>query len=230
MEIVYWSDYACPYCLIGEARLNKAIGELGLAGKIKLVPKAFELDPSASTTVESDTITRFGRKYGMTPEQAKAQVEQISSLGREEGIDFRYATTQYTNTFDAHRLMKMALATGNEEIANKTNDLLFAAYFTENKRLADHDVLVEVGTKAGLDPEAVKKMLAGNEFVSAVRADEAEAARMGIRGVPFFVFPGGTTIPGATSVENFKQVLKEADHYNTRIETHQCGPDGCKLS
>ena len=30
MKITYWSDYACPYCYIGEARLEKAIEELGL--------------------------------------------------------------------------------------------------------------------------------------------------------------------------------------------------------
>lgn len=27
MKIVYWSDYACPYCYIGETRLKKAIKE-----------------------------------------------------------------------------------------------------------------------------------------------------------------------------------------------------------
>ena len=27
MKITYWSDYACPYCYIGEARMKKALEE-----------------------------------------------------------------------------------------------------------------------------------------------------------------------------------------------------------
>ena len=30
MKVTYWSDYACPYCYIGETRLRKAIASLGL--------------------------------------------------------------------------------------------------------------------------------------------------------------------------------------------------------
>lgn len=228
MEITYWSDYACPYCYIAEARLHAAIHELGMEKEITLDPKAFELDPSAPVTVVSDTATRFARKYRLPIEEAKAQIEHISSLGREAGIDFRYATSQYTNTFNAHRLMKMAIAAGNKEIAAKTNELLFKAYFTDNLKLADDQVLIEVGTRAGLEPDAIRQMLAGNEFVSAVRQDEAEAARMGVRGVPYFVFPDGLTIPGAISTNDFKDALQRAKIFNNN-HAAQCGPDGCQL-
>ncbi|MDE6022568.1 MAG: DsbA family protein, partial [Muribaculaceae bacterium] len=29
MNLTIWSDFACPYCYIGETRLEKAIEELG---------------------------------------------------------------------------------------------------------------------------------------------------------------------------------------------------------
>lgn len=45
MKIVYWSDYACPYCYIGETRLKKAIKELGLENEVEIETRAFELDP-----------------------------------------------------------------------------------------------------------------------------------------------------------------------------------------
>lgn len=28
MKITYWSDYACPYCYIGEAHLKKALEQI----------------------------------------------------------------------------------------------------------------------------------------------------------------------------------------------------------
>ncbi|MBP3844973.1 MAG: DsbA family protein [Prevotella sp.] len=46
MKIVYWSDYACPYCYIGETRLKKAIKELGLENEVEIETRAFELDPT----------------------------------------------------------------------------------------------------------------------------------------------------------------------------------------
>lgn len=226
MRIVYWSDYACPYCYIAEARLHKAISELGMKDEVVLEPKAFELDPTAPREPVSDTPTRFAAKYRLPLEEALKTVEHISQLGIEEGIDFKYATTRYTNTFDAHRLMKMALATGDKEIANKTNELLFAAYFTKNLELANEATLVEAGKLAGLDEKAVTEMLASDKFADEVRADEREAASRGVRGVPYYVFENGITVPGAISVADFKEILSRGRKTGNG---HQCGPDGCRL-
>ncbi|MDE5837887.1 MAG: DsbA family protein, partial [Paramuribaculum sp.] len=110
MTLTIWSDFACPYCYIGETRLERAIEELGLKNDVQIDYRAFELDPTASKEVVSSTPERFAMKYRLTLEGAKEQIEQISNLGKELGIDFRYATTQYSNTRDAHRLMKLAEA------------------------------------------------------------------------------------------------------------------------
>lgn len=229
MKIIFWSDYACPYCYIGERRLHKAINKLGLADQIIFEPKAFELDPDAPATVVSDTPSRFARKYRMPLEQAIAQVEHISQLGRAEGIDFRYASTQYTSTFNAHRLMKLALSTNDKDIAAKTNELLFAAYFTENHKLAEDATLLKIGHDAGLDENAVKKMLGSDEFAAAVREDEREAAARGIHGVPYFIFPDGATVPGAVSENDFVQILQRNLSVINSIKAEQCGPNGCAV-
>ena len=102
MKIVYWSDYACPYCYIGEKRLEAVIDELGLKKDVEIEMKAFELDPNASRKVQSKTDERFAKKYGMSLEDARNQIEKISNLGRAEGIDFKYAETQYTKALDQY--------------------------------------------------------------------------------------------------------------------------------
>lgn len=230
MKIIFWSDYACPYCYIGEARLKKAVSQMGLGDSVQYEPRAFELDPAASKTVESDTISRFSRKYRMPLPQAAETVEHISTLGREEGLDFRYATTQYTNTFDAHRLMKLALSKNDPSLADKINTMLFDAYFTRNLRLADADVLIDVGKSAGLAEGEIREMLNSDLFADEVRNDERQAAERGIHGVPFFLFENGLTIPGATSVEDFRRALaSQGIAGSSGISAHQCGPDGCQL-
>ena len=228
MHIIYWSDYACPYCYIAERRLHNAIRALGMEGEVTFEPRAFELDPGAAKTVQSDTAHRFALKYGLPLEQAKAQIAHISALGRESGIDFRYAETQYTNTFDAHRLMKLALSTGDRDLAARTNELLFAAYFTKNLKLAEESTLLQVGEEAGLAKERILAMLHSDEFAAEVRADERAAAERGVRGVPFFIFPDGMTIPGAISERDFKEILQR--NRKSAPAAQQCGPEGCAVN
>ena len=43
MKITYWSDYACPYCYIGETYLKQAIEHMGIGDQVEVEMKAFEL-------------------------------------------------------------------------------------------------------------------------------------------------------------------------------------------
>lgn len=232
MRITWWSDYACPYCYIAEARLKRAVEAMNLTERIEYLPRAFELNPAAPNEVVSDTPTRFAAKYQMTLEEAKAQIEYISRQGQREGIDFRYATTQYTNTFNAHRLMKLALSKNDPKLASKTNELLFDSYFTKNLRLAEDATLIEAGLMAGLPEDEIVAVLKSDRFGPDVRADEKAAAARGVSGVPYFLFPGGFAIPGAVSFTAFKDALASAlafEKARATIEGQQCGPSGCAV-
>ncbi|MDE5828654.1 MAG: DsbA family oxidoreductase [Duncaniella sp.] len=237
MTITVWSDFACPYCYIGETRLEKAIEELGMTDDVKIDYRAFELDPTAPREVTTTTPERFAMKYRLSVPEAEAQIEHISALGREEGIDFRYATTRYSNTFDAHRLMKLAEAEYDNATVTRLNHLLFDAYFTRNLVLADHDVLKSVAAKAGLDEAKVKEVLDSDRFADDVRFDEREAQMRGVRGVPYMVFNGEFAVPGALSADAMKEALRRAERRIKEAEEaaanserpHACGPEGCVL-
>lgn len=239
MTLTIWSDFACPYCYIGETRLQKAIQELGIEDEVTIDFRAFELDPNASKEVVSTTPERFARKYRLSLAGAEAQIEQISSLGRELGIDFKYATTQYSNTRDAHRLMKLAEAKYDRVTVGRLNDALFKAYFVENLVLADHKVLIDKAVSVGMNEAEVKEVLDSDRYDDEVRLDEREAMMRGIHGVPYVLFNGGFAVPGAMTVEGFKQALKREMTKQEKAEAeaekvtgerpHVCGPDGCQL-
>ncbi|MDE6497469.1 MAG: DsbA family oxidoreductase, partial [Muribaculaceae bacterium] len=204
MTLTIWSDFACPYCYIGETRLERAMEELGLKNDVEIDYRAFELDPNAPKEVTSTTPERFAMKYRLSLEGAEQQIQQISDLGKELGIDFRYATTRYTNTRDAHRLMKLAEAHNDRATVARLNEALFKAYFVENLELSSHDVLLAKAIEAGLDEAAVKDVLESDKYDDEVRLDEREAAMRGVRGVPYIVFGGDFAVPGAMSIEGFK--------------------------
>lgn len=229
MKITYWSDYACPYCYIGEVRLKKAISEIPEIGDVELEMKAFQLDPSAGEHATGDTQTRFAHKYGLSMEHAARSIEHISQMGRDEGIDFRYATTLFTNTMDAHRLTKLAQSKGTN-ISDKVIEALFKAYFTDNKELANKELLQQIGEDCGLDAEEVRTLLTSDQYRDEVILDEREAARYGIHAVPYFVV-GKYGIPGALSVEDMKKtLLKVMEEDQVAPEGGMsCGPDGCRI-
>jgi len=78
LNIVYWSDYACPYCYIGEKRLESVLKDMKIDDMVTLKMKSFELNPNASSKVESKTDERFAKKYGLSLQGARNKIEHIS--------------------------------------------------------------------------------------------------------------------------------------------------------
>ena len=221
MKIEIWSDYACPFCYIGEKRLERALAEVG-DKNISVEFKSFELDPYAEKKVTSSTPERFAEKYGLSLAAAEERIEQISLMGKRDGIDFKYSTTRYTNTFDALRLTKFAQEKNHDEIIAK----LFDAYFTKNLELSDRAVLKKIAVECGLDAAEVDDVLSGERYGEDVRADELQAAQLGIHGVPYFVVGGKYGLSGAQPVEILKEAINDAlaeENFNGMA----CGADGC---
>ena len=231
MKITYWSDYACPYCYIGEIQLKKAIAAIPELEGTVLEMKSFQLDPSAGEHAVGDTQTRFADKYGISFNDAGRQIEHISRMGNAEGLDFRYATTLFTNTMSAHRLTKLAQSKGDPDLTERITEALFKAYFTDNRELADKALLRYIGEVCGLDASEVREVLDSDKYMDDVIKDEREAAQYGIHAVPFFLI-GQHGISGAQGVEGMKAALRKALAEEQSVQAEQgmsCGPDGCRI-
>lgn len=224
MKITYWSDYACPFCYIGEARMKKAISELPQLGEVELEMKSFELDPYSANYVEGDPAEHLAKKYSTSIEAARQQIDRISTLGHEEGLEMNFGKVKSCNTMDAHRLTKLAQSK-DDKVADKLIEALFKAYFSDNELLSDHTVLCRIGVECGLDEKEITDVLESDLYRADVDRDEMEAARYGIHAVPFFIV-GKYGISGAQSVEVMKKALT-----TVREETSQgmsCDINGCK--
>jgi predicted DsbA family dithiol-disulfide isomerase len=127
----------------------------------------------------------------------------------------------------------MATEQGNGDAAEES---LFKAYFTEGKNIADKETLTQLGIDIGLDATAVKQVLEGNAYAQNVQQDIAEAATLGVRGVPFFVIDRKYAVSGAQATEVFHQALetaytewKKENVQFTTIQGEVCSTDGdCK--
>ncbi|WP_018547654.1 DsbA family oxidoreductase [Streptomyces sp. LaPpAH-108] len=211
MKVEIWSDIMCPWCYIGKARLDKAIESLdGRDGfsrdDVEIVWRSFELRPDQPRTPGATLGEMMRANLGLQPGETVELFEKIRVLGEAEGLDIRLVGVRPVNSFDAQRLVHLAAEHGS---ADRMKSELFRAYLTEQRNVADHEVLVEVASAAGLDPEAVREVLAGDAYAEDVREDERAAARRGVTGVPTVFVDGVRVSTGVPSVEQFRQALAD---------------------
>lgn len=207
MRIDVWSDVVCPWCYLGKRRLELATERHPRAAEIQLYWHSYELDPDAPPTDDRSMTELISRKYGISPAKAAASQAQLEQLAAEVGLEYHLALTKRANTFDAHRLLHLARDRGRQ---SELADVLFAAYFTDGRRLGERAVLTEVAVDAGLDPGEVAQVLSSDAYTEHVRRDEQAAAELGATGVPFFVIGERYGVSGAQDPQFLSKVLDRA--------------------
>lgn len=207
MKIEIWSDIACPFCYIGGRHLELALEQLDFRDEVQTEWRSFQLDPTAAVENQENVIAMLARKYGMTMEQAAANQRQVAAKAAEVGLEMSEEGGVQTNTLDAHRLLHLA---ARHDLADELGKRLWHAHFAERRNVGRHDVLRELAIEVGLPADEVEALLSGDGFAAEVAADQAEAARIGVRGVPFFVIDRKYALNGAQPVEAFTQALQQA--------------------
>jgi predicted DsbA family dithiol-disulfide isomerase len=206
MKIEIWADYACPFCYIGKVTLDQAIEQLKLHDQIEIVHKAFQLDPNAPKVSNENTIEHLVNKYRVSLSDAENMVNNVVHHANRVGLNLRFDLVKQTNTFDAHRMTKLAKSLN---LDNELNNVLYKAYFESGKNLADLDILNELGNLSGIENDLLKEMLNSNLFELEVKRDIEEANRKSIHAVPYFLFDGKRSIKGAQSLNTFLEMLKD---------------------
>ena len=209
MLVEIWSDVVCPWCYIGKRRFEAALERFEHSDEVEVRWRSFELDPRAPFRRPGTMAEHIAAKYGLSYDDAAARLESMNRLAARDGLSYDLARTQGGNTFDAHRLIHLGYEAGDATGA-AVKEALLDAYFTRLQPVSEPDVLVEVGSKVGLDESDVRAMLESDRFAAEVRADELDAANLGCTGVPFFVIDRAFAIPGAQEPETFLVTLERA--------------------
>lgn len=206
MKIEVWSDYVCPFCYIGKRRLEEALEDTGLAEKVEVIFKAYELDPNSSKTSQLTMHETLAKKYNMSIEEAKNMTNNVTEQAKTVGLEYDFENMKTANTFDAHRLAKLA---EEENVADVVTEKLLSANFIEAKEIGSIDVLMQIAQESGIPLERAKAMFESEEFAEDVKADIAEARQVGVQGVPFFVINRKYAISGAQPAETFGNALRK---------------------
>jgi len=205
LTIDVWADVLCPWCYLGEERLSKAVAQSPHASEIELKIHTFQLDPGSSTTV-TPLLDYLSKKMGMSAAQARSMEEGMARMAAEDGLAYELDRPA-ASTFDMLRLVQL----GNEHgVGWDYLRAMQAEVFGGNPKAFEHDTIVAVGEKLGLDADEIREVLASDRYAEAVRTDHDTAIRLGARGVPFTVLGGRLGVPGAVTVEQYASAIEQA--------------------
>jgi predicted DsbA family dithiol-disulfide isomerase len=202
MQIDIVSDTVCPWCFIGKRKLERALVlRPDLSFDVRW--RAFRLDP----TVPREGVDRkayMKAKFGDNP-RASAMGDALRAAGESVNIAFAFDSIEKRpDTIDSHRLIRWSASTGKQ---NDIVERLFAAYFEQGRDIGDPGVLKEIAADAGMDPELVGDLLAGDDDRQVIEHEDGLAHRMGISGVPTFIFENKYMISGAHDSDKIVRVI-----------------------
>jgi predicted DsbA family dithiol-disulfide isomerase len=204
LKIDIWTDTVCPWCLIGSARLDKAVSALRSDVTVDIENHPFYLDPT--TPPEGYDVAEMLRlKYGREPREIWAHAENEA---RNAGIDLDLSLQPRTyRTQKDHTLVRLARTKGTQHaLANA----IAWAHFIDHRTTSDEEVLAEIATHHGYAREEALQVMRDPDELGISHDLATMAARQGIRGVPFFVFDNRFALSGAQPQEVFDRALRVA--------------------
>ncbi len=237
MKVEVWSDVMCPFCYIGKRNYEKGLQQFADANDIELVWKSFQLDPGISNDPEDrlDTYDYLSQRKGISRDHVLQMHDQVTRMASNAGLEYHLDKTVMVNSFKAHRFLQFAKEKG---LGDEAEEQLFYANFTEGKDFSDTEVLIEIGKRIGLSEADVNESLTNEKYSAKVNDDIQDARKVGVTGVPFFVFNDKYAVSGAQAPEAFAQVMEKSHSEwrssNPKItlevsEGPSCTPDGeCK--
>ena len=197
-----FSDYTCPWCYVGWARLESALLRIPKGVDVDVRWRPYEIHaevPPEGMPVED---------LPYPPEQWARMQEALRLSAAEEGLDVG-KRPKVSNT---HRALMAGEYARVEEPQRfpAFHGALFKVYFAEGRDLGDPTVVEDVARSSGLDVGRMTKALDDGEYERAITATTDAARELGITGTPTFVFDKRFAVVGAQPIEALLQAVEAA--------------------
>nr|WP_300663148.1 DsbA family protein [uncultured Acetatifactor sp.] len=212
LDILFVTDYVCPYCLVAKVALEEALRETGMEAVIRIQPMELTPEPRERVDTCHDEVRK--KHYQILVEPAKA-------LGLDMKLPPAICPRPYTRL--AFEGMFYAREKGLDE---KYSDLVYRAYFEQEQDIGEMDVLCDIAEKAGLDREEFRRALTEGIYTEQVKKESAYSREeLKVGGVPTIYINGASVSVEKYTKEEMAEILKEG-----QVSTgggFACGIDGC---
>ena len=211
MEILFITDYVCPYCLVAKVALEQALEATGLDANITYQP--FELTPEPRERV--DTWNDPRRRAGY-----KVLEEPCRKLDLPMKLPPHVIPRPYTRLAFEGWYFACDQGKGDEYA-----DAMYRAYFMEELDIGDLKVLSAIAARLGLDAHAFTAALEAGTY-SKAEQEAVDYARNVLKptGVPTIYIDGKKVELTEYTTEEMIRLLQGASGSGGGF---CCGENGC---
>ena len=194
LKVTVFSDYICPFCYIGELRLNRLREHFDL----RVNWCAIEIHPN--TPPEGQPIEALG----YDSERWKAMMDALGEMAKAEGVILKEHDFT-TNSRSALLLAEAAKLLGRD-VFYPLHQALFEAFFVEGLNIGDRGILEKLAREAGMRDSQIRA--AWDEPASSDKLAQYRKAALdlGVQATPTF-FIGEQRLDGAV---DYAQLLGTA--------------------
>jgi predicted DsbA family dithiol-disulfide isomerase len=193
LALEVFTDYVCPWCYLGDARVKKIKNNFDI--NIKLVH--FPLHPE--TPQEGRTLLEL---FQSNPDDIKEKNIRMKGLMDQEELPY----IDRTHTYNSRLAQEIAAWAETIQKNTSIHDNFFEAYFVKGLNIGLEEVILDVVSNSGLDINEARSVIKDRTFKKNIDEDWKKSSEYGVTGVPTFVYSGQSLV-GAQPYENLVQFL-----------------------
>ena len=214
LEITFVTDFVCPYCLVGKAALEEAMKITGIKANLNIQPMELTEEPKERVDTYNDPVRRAN--YKILEEPAKAL--ELDMKIPPKVIPRPYTRLAWEGWFYAKK----------NGLGDQYSDLMYRAYFIDEKDIGDLEILVNLAESIGLDGIEYRHVLENGTYYEAERiASNYSKQNLEVKGIPTLFINGHRVKMNDYSVNAAIELLKAPPGEDITTDSFGCGPDGC---
>jgi len=195
LKVTVFSDYICPFCYVGDARLNHLRADYELKVNwcfLEIHPETSpEGEPVASLDYPSETWQRM--------------MDVLQDMAEEENLSF--LEHDFTTNSQSALLLAEAAKYIDHDVFYRLHKRLFEAYFSEGQNIGDRDCLRRLALDAGMNEEQIEAAWRDAAVKTRLQHYQNAARDLGVKATPTY-FIGEQRLDGAVPVEQLLQAAK----------------------
>jgi len=195
LKVTVFSDYICPFCYVGDARLDHLRADYELKVNwcfLEIHPETSPGgEPVASLNYPSETWQRMMATLG-----EMAAEEQLPLLEHD-----------FTTNSRSALLLAEAAKYIDRDLFYRLHKRLFGAYFAEGKNIGDRDCLRALALEAGMDAQQVEAAWQDAAVATRLQHYRKAAEDLNVRATPTW-FIGEQRLDGAVPVAQLARAAR----------------------
>jgi len=192
-----FTDYICPFCYVGDVRLDRLREDYDL----KINWCFLEIHPETPPEgMESSCLGYADPKW-------QQMMDNLSRLAEEEDISFRPQT--YTTNSQQALLLAEAAKEDGAEVFYVLHRRLFEAFFTDGLNIGEQAVLEQLARESGVSEAVLARAWTEDKYLQRLKQYLAAARELDVTATPTIFFSEQQRIDGALPLDVFKRLASE---------------------